>query len=74
MDLEGNLIDRVQRDHPHVILEFLGESVGQAGESVHVHPHCEVLTFDAHHPLVSAASLNLLDYALPFSWSLLRQK
>jgi len=35
-----------QRNRVHVILSFLAESVSQASEAPHVHPHGEVLALD----------------------------
>ena len=37
--------DRVERDHVHVVLEFLRERIGEPGEAAHVHPHRKVLPF-----------------------------
>ena len=35
-----------QRNHVHVVLNLLGERIGQTSESAHLHPHCEVLALD----------------------------
>src|SRR3546814_957744 len=37
------VMDEVQRQHVEVVLQLLAESVGQAGEPTHTHPHGEVL-------------------------------
>jgi hypothetical protein len=35
-----------QGDHRDVIVDLLRESIGQASEPAHVHPHVEVLAFN----------------------------
>jgi hypothetical protein len=35
--------DRIQRDHVHVVLEFLRERIGEPGKAAHLHPHSKVL-------------------------------
>lgn len=36
----------MKRDGCFVVLDFLGEPVGQAGEPAHGHPHGEILALD----------------------------
>ncbi len=33
----------VERNHVHVVLEFLGERIGEPGKAARLHPHREVL-------------------------------
>jgi hypothetical protein len=33
-------------DGRHVVLDLLRERVGQSGESAHVHPHGQILSFN----------------------------
>jgi len=40
------VVHEVQRDGSAVILDLLGEGVGQAGEPTHGHPHGQVLALD----------------------------
>lgn len=40
------IIHEVQGDGMDVVLNLLGEPIGQPGEAPHRHPHCEVLAFD----------------------------
>src|SRR3546814_1640125 len=42
------VMDEVQRQHVEVVLQLLAESVGQAGEPTHTHPHGEVLRSEEH--------------------------
>jgi hypothetical protein len=36
----------VKGDRGNVILDLLGERIGQAGEAAHLHPHREILALD----------------------------
>ena len=40
------LIYEVQRNRMHAVLNFLAETISQAGKAVHVHPHGQVLTLN----------------------------
>ena len=40
------VVHEVEADRVRVVLDLLGEAVGQAREASHSHPHREVLTLD----------------------------
>jgi hypothetical protein len=46
MDAAEVVVHEVQRDGGAVVLDLLGEGVGQAGESAHRHAHGQVLAPD----------------------------
>jgi hypothetical protein len=33
------VMDRMDRDHRHMVLDFLGKAIGQAREATHSHSH-----------------------------------
>ena len=43
MDVNEDVPDSIKRNHVPMILERLGERVGQPRESSHMYPHCEIM-------------------------------
>jgi len=46
VDANEVVVHKVERDRRDVVLDLLGESVCEASEAPHVHPHRKVLAFD----------------------------
>ena len=46
MNLREVVIGKVDRHSVSMVLDLLGEAIGQPGEAAHVHPHGEILSLN----------------------------
>jgi hypothetical protein len=45
VDSSEIVVDRMDRNHSHVILNLLAETICQSGKAPHAHPHCQIVAF-----------------------------
>ena len=45
VDSSEIVVDRMDRNHSHVILNLLAVTICQSGKAPHAHPHCQIVAF-----------------------------